>query len=509
MRRNPPAASVCYGSRVLEKIVKNARATKAEFSRREPKLRADLLAAQRALRAADVPVVIIVGGTEGAGKGALVNRFNEWLDARGMRTHAFWDSSDDSHGRPRYWRFWQALPPRGQVAVMLGSWYTQPIVESAFGRLNTAGLERELRHIADLEEMLTRDGVLVVKLWLHLPKKQLEKLLKKSATGKSRRHMLTPNARKFAKRYDRFVAACERVFEVTDTPACRWYPIDAQDPHYRELTAGEMLLTAFQQRLGDSDAPEQTLPPDRAPPEVGHRAFSVLDRVDLGARIERDAYERKLGRLQRRLFELGWRAYDQGASLVAAFEGWDAAGKGGAIRRLCAGLDARLTQVISIAAPSDEERAHHYLWRFWRHLPPAGYSVIFDRSWYGRVLVERVESFATGPEWQRAYQEINSFESSLADEGIPVLKFWLHIDEQEQLERFQARQEVPWKQHKITPDDWHNRERWKEYESAAEDMVALTSTDAAPWIIVPAKDKLHARITVLEHVCEAYQELLK
>ncbi|MGI9335005.1 MAG: polyphosphate:AMP phosphotransferase, partial [Gammaproteobacteria bacterium] len=416
---------------------------------------------------------------------------------------------DAPRQRPRHWRYWQALPPRGRIGVMLGSWYTQPIVESAFRRLSAQGLERELRYIADLEEMLTRDGVLVVKLWLHLPKKQLEKLLKRDAAGKSRRHLLTPNARKFAKRYDRFVAACDQVFAVTDTPACRWYPIDAQDPRHRELTAGEIVLRSFQQRLGGIGAPEPAPPPDRAPPEVGHRAFSVLDRVDLDASLDRATYERKLTRLQRQLYELGWRAYDEGASLIGAFEGWDAAGKGGAIRRLSAGLDARLNRVISIGAPSDEERAHHYLWRFWRHLPTAGYSIVFDRSWYGRVLVERVEGLASAAEWQRAYQEINSFESLLVDDGVALLKFWLHIDQQEQLERFEARQKTPWKQHKITPEDWRNRERWKDYESAVEDMVALTSTDAAPWTIVPANDKLHARIAVLEHVCEAFQRMLR
>ncbi len=230
--------------------------------------------------------------------------------------------------------------------------------------------------------------------------------------------------------------------------------------------------------------------------------------MDLSKQLEKDDYEKKLHRLWGRLAELSEKAHKTGMSSVFAFEGWDAAGKGGAIRRLTRAMDAAHYRVIPIAAPTDEELAHHYLWRFWRHVPRAGHVAIFDRSWYGRVLVERIEAFAAEDEWKRAYAEINDFEGQLADRGVLVLKFWIHLSEEEQLRRFKAREKVPFKKYKITPDDYRNRERRNDYELAANEMIQRTSTQYAKWHLVAANDKRWARIEVLKTVCRSMAKAL-
>jgi len=236
--------------------------------------------------------------------------------------------------------------------------------------------------------------------------------------------------------------------------------------------------------------------------------LTILDRVDLSVGLEDDEYKPRLKAAQKRLNRLTWAAWNQRRSLVAVFEGWDAGGKGGAIRRATEAMDARLYRVISVAAPTDEERAHHYLWRFWRQLPRDGYATLYDRSWYGRVLVERVEGLASEAQWSRAYAEINDFEEQLAEHGTAVVKFWLHISPEEQLRRFREREITPWKQHKITDEDWRNREKWADYERAVNDMVAHTSTAHAPWVLVPGDDKYYARVMIVERLCEALESVL-
>jgi polyphosphate kinase 2 (PPK2 family) len=193
--------------------------------------------------------------------------------------------------------------------------------------------------------------------------------------------------------------------------------------------------------------------------------------------------------------------------MILVFEGWDAAGKGGVIRRITAAMDARDYRVIPIAAPNDEERAHHYLWRFWRQIPGAGRMTIFDRSWYGRVLVERVEGFATEAEWTRAYAEIVDFEQQLYDHRALILKFWIHIDSAEQLKRFRSRQDTPYKDYKITEEDYRNRERRNDYELAANEMLGRTWTEYAPWHLVEGNDKRFARIKVLKIICDQLEKV--
>ena len=478
--------------------------SKEEFAEAELELRGKLLEVQRKLSQADFQTIVVVSGVEAAGKSEVVNRFHEWLDARGLTTAAFWDESDEERERPPYWRFWRRMPPRGAIGILFGSWYTQPVVDRAYKKSKLAELEAELNRINELERMLTDDGAVVVKLWFHLSKKAQKKRLRKIAEGQHSRK-LTPWEKQFSEMYDAFLKVTETAVRATDTGNAPWHVIDAEDKRYRDLMAGRILLAALEQRL--AQGPKAKAPPKPSIPEPGGRV-TVLDRVDLTTVIDPAEYDERLAAGQSRLNALVMKARKERRSVVAMFEGWDAAGKGGAIRRVTAAIDARLFRVISVAAPTDEERAQHYLWRFWRHLPRAGYVTIYDRSWYGRVLVERVEGFAGPDEWGRAYQEINDFERQLTDHGIVLAKFWLHVSPEEQLRRFEERGKIEHKKHKITDEDWRNREKWPKYEEAVDEMVARCSTAFAPWTLVPANSKYLARLTVVETLADRIEKAL-
>ena len=474
-----------------------------------PKLRARLLEAHFALRDRKFPVIVIVSGADGAGKGELVHRLNEWLDPRGVQTHAFGKPSDEERERPEYWRFWRAMPGRGRIGIFFGSWYSTPIIRRVFREMKAGKFDGTLERIAAFEKMLTDDGAVIVKLWLHLPKKQQKKRLKKlEADGR-----IAPDDWKHFKLYDEFTAVSERALRRTHTPHTPWHVIEATDRRYREISAGHLILSALQKKLADTaphpagkTAARAAAP--RAKKTKVDRAASILAHVDLTQKLSDAAYDRQLATQQAKLSKLTWAAQRAGRSMVLMFEGWDAAGKGSAIRRVTQAIDPRLYHVVGIAAPSDEERAQHYLWRFWRHLPRAGCTTIFDRSWYGRVLVERVEGFAAPAEWGRAYGEINAFEEQLADDGIVLGKFWVHLSPAEQLRRFREREGVAYKQYKITAEDWRNREKWADYQRAVDDMVAHCSTAFAPWTLVAGDDKKFARVQILKTIVKQLEAAL-
>jgi polyphosphate:AMP phosphotransferase len=475
--------------------------SREEFEAEEPKLRLELLEAQRDLQRAGVPVVLLLAGADGAGKGETVKRILEWLDTRGVDTHAFGEPTDEERERPRWWRYWMRLPPRGRIGIFFGSWYSEPLVSRAFGRLSRARYDRVLSDIAFFEQMLAEDGALVVKLWIHLSEKGLRRRLRRLEKDPATSWKVTRADWKHFRRYGRYIEASEHAIRRTDTSLAPWVLVEATDERYRDLMAGRTLLERFRTRLAAAPLSRARAPKGSPapPPALSKQAsLTILDRVDLGKRLSDGEYEKRLAKAQGRLGKLVRAAFEKKRSSVVVFEGWDASGKGGNIRRLTAAMDPRTYRVISVAAPTDEEKAHHYLWRFWRHVPRAGYVTVYDRSWYGRVLVERVEGFARPDEWSRAYLEINDFEQQLVSHGVVLAKYWLHVDEQEQLRRFHEREKVAWKKHKIGPEDWRNREKWDAYEEAVEDMIARTSTGRAPWTLVAADDKRFARVRVIE-----------
>jgi polyphosphate:AMP phosphotransferase len=500
----PPALPVSSKSRATQ-VPKPGKAAPGEVSKQvfnaeEPELHAALLAVQRELMQAKFPVIVIVSGVEAAGKSAVVNRLNKWLDARGVTVTAFWDESDEDRERPDYWRFWRAMPPKGRIGVFFGSWYTQPIIRLAQGRMKEKDFAESLEQINRFERMLAADGALIVKFWFHISKdEQARRIKRKAKLG----HRITPWERDLSKLYDHFARITDRAIERTNQPESPWHFVDAEDARYRDLAVGRTLLSVLKHRLAQAGGKPG---PGYVPPvPVRDRP---LEAVDLGLTYSDKEYDELLDKYQARLAELHWKAWEQKRSTVCLFEGWDAAGKGGAIRRLTAAMDARLYRVIPVAAPTEEERAQHYLWRFWRHLPRAGYMTIYDRTWYGRVLVERVEGFAKEYEWRRAYEEIDDFERQLAQSGIILCKYWVHISPDEQLRRFEERGRLEHKKHKITEEDWRNREKWDAYVDAVNEMVARTSPAYAPWTVVSGNDKKVARIQIIKTLCKRMAKAL-
>ncbi len=497
--------------------------SKEEYAAELPALRARLLAAQFALLKTKVPVIVVIAGADGSGKGDTVNRLLEWLDPRGVETHVFGPRTDEERDRPAGWRFWRTLPARGRIGIFFGSWYTEPILKRAFSKIGGARFDAELARVAFFEKSLARDGALLLKFWFHLSKEAQKKRLRKLEKDPETRFKVSRMDWKHFGHYDTFVKVSERAIRTTDAADTPWTLVESYDDRWRDVAVGRALAEALETRLATIAAtPARPVTPPAAPPKRPAKAASaparkasaasssggVLSSIDLDRTVSEEEYKRELPRLQERLARLAWEAKKRQVSTVAVFEGSDAAGKGGAIRRVTWALDARLYRVIPIAAPTDEERAHHYLWRFWRHIPPGGSFTIYDRSWYGRVLVERVEGFAKEEEWKRAYLEINDFEAQLVESGIALSKLWLHISPEEQLRRFRERQEVEWKKHKITDEDWRNREKWPAYEVAVDEMVARTSTHDAPWTLVSATDKKAARLTVLTTLCDRLEEAL-
>lgn len=483
---------------------------RARYRREEPRLRADLLDAQYDVGSlARFPVIVLVNGVEGAGKGETVNLLNAWMDPRHIRVHAFGPPDEQDRRLPSMWRFWRALPPRGKLGILFGSWYTSPIGERVRRRMKRAELDEALEEIGALEQMLASEGALLVKFWFHLSKKAQRRRLRGLEDDPATRWRVTPEDWAEHERYDAYRAVSEHVLERTSSGFAPWYVVEGSDPRYRSLTVGRILLDAMRRRVAQERkggrAPVVTAAPPGPAPADGR---DVLGALDLSLRLGAGAYERELAREQGRLALLCRRKAFRRRSLVLAFEGNDAAGKGGAIRRVTGALDARLYEVVPVAAPTEEERAQPYLWRFWRRVPPQGRVAIFDRTWYGRVLVERVEGFAREPDWMRAYAEINQFEKELARAGAVIVKFWLAISPEEQLRRFHAREKTRFKRFKITPEDWRNRKRWPDYARAVRDMVDRTSTAVAPWTLVEAEDKRWARVKVLRTINDRLEAAL-
>ncbi len=481
---------------------------KETYDKEVPALRAALLDAQMDLaKLAGFPVIILVGGIDGAGRGETVNLLNEWMDPRFVQTHGMGEPSDEELDRPMMWRFWRALPPKGRTGIFLGSWYTWPIINRVQGRTKSAELDQSLERAKRLETMLADEGALIIKFWLHLSKEKQEKRLKMLEKDPKTRWRVTERDWEHFKLYDKFSIVHESVIRHTNTAEAPWTIVEGYDARYRSLTVGRVILDAIRKRLdvADKKIAEVSAPPPI--PSIDH--LNILKTLNLTQSLAKKDYQEQLEAYQGKLAMLTRHPKFKNITVVAMFEGNDAAGKGGAIRRITGALDARHYNVVPVAAPTEEERAQPYLWRFWRHIPRRGRVTIFDRSWYGRVLVERVEKYCSEADWMRAYSEINDFEAQLVRHNIVVVKFWLAISGEEQLRRFKEREKIAFKHFKITPEDWRNREKWDDYEQAVCDMVDRTSTEIAPWTLVEANDKNYARIKILKTLCEQIDAMLK
>jgi polyphosphate:AMP phosphotransferase len=428
------------------------------------------------------------------------------MDPRHIQAHAFGPMTDEERERPPFWRFWRALPPRGKTGIFFGSWYTDPIIKRAYKQSRNAELDQAMEEIRRFERMLTAEGALILKFWFHLSKERQRERLKKLASSKKTRWRVTEQDWQRFEIYDRFRKISERSLRETSTAEAPWMVVEGTDERYRSLTVGKAILSALRRRLDE---------PSQRPPETHTAPFAapvdkvdLIKRLDLSQKLDKEQYESQLEKYQRKLALLTRTPGYEKLSVIAVFEGSDAAGKGGAIRRVTGALDARHYRTVPIAAPTEEERAQPYLWRFWRHVPRRGMLTIFDRSWYGRVLVERVERFASEADWMRAYTEINDFEEQLVRNRTVLVKYWLQVSQDEQLRRFKDREQTAFKRFKITEEDWRNREKWDAYERAVCDMIDRTSTEIAPWTLVEAEDKYFARVKVLKTLCDALEKAI-
>ena len=429
---------------------------------------------------------------------------------RYIDTHIFGKPTEEECERPRFWRYWDNLPAKGKIGLIGGAWSLNAVADRVNGKLGKQEYAQRLQHILQFEKEQADDGALILKFWIHLPQKEMKKRLKASRKDPNRVWWIQDIDWAIYEHYDEVAKPIEQMIETTNAPHAPWFVVEGTDDRFRDLEVTTTIRNTIQSRLeGESDEAKVEAPPSDATPLAASPAPNVLDKVDLSKSLEKADYHQQLEKYRRKLNRVMRDMCRRRQTSVLAFEGWDAAGKGGVIRRITGALPARSYQLVPIAAPTTEQRKYHYLWRFWKHIPRGGRMLIFDRSWYGRVLVERVEHFATESEWRRAFEEINDFERQLVDHGIPVLKFWLHISPDEQLRRFQAREQTEYKKYKITDEDYRNREKWDTYALAVNEMVERTSTDIAPWHLVPAENKRYARIRVLKTVCKALEKSLK
>ena len=479
---------------------------KEAYRKAVPALRAALLDAQFDLKeTGKIPVIVLVSGQDGAGKGETINILYEWMDPRYLSTLAFSEPTDEERDRPVMWRYWRALPPKGRTGIFAGSWYSDPIRQRIEDEMSLTDLDARIDQINRFEAMLVNEGALVLKFWFHLTKEAQKKRLKMLEKDPHTAWRVTPWSWQRLKSYDKLQEAAGHILRMTNTAWAPWIIVEGSDDRYRSLTAGTVLLDALKQRLASGDNQDTPVAPSVRTSIDGR---NVLSELDLKQKLSGRTYDEQLAQWQGRLSELARDPRFKQRSLICAFEGADAAGKGGAIRRIAGALDARQYQIIPVAAPSEEERAQPYLWRFWRHVPRHNRIAIFDRTWYGRVLVERVEGFCSEHDWLRAYSEINDFEHELSEAGAIIVKFWLQISPEEQLKRFKEREKIEFKRFKITPDDWHNREKWADYQQAVCDTVDRTSTRTAPWTLIEANDKNYARIKILKTICERLESEL-
>jgi polyphosphate kinase 2 (PPK2 family) len=534
---------------MFELVDLNQRLSKEECAAVFPDLQLQIGQCQRETRVAGVPVMLVLEGWDAAGKGTLVNRLAQALDPRGFKVHPIFAPSEAERLRPWMWRFWQLLPAAGNWAIFDHSWYRRVLRERIDGTLEPHQWRQAFEEIRQFERLATDTGTIVLKFWLHISGHEQKRRFKRLERHRSTAWQVGKDEWHQHHAYDTWLAAAEETIERTAAADTPWTIVEATDRRFARVKVFRTIIEAVRGALARRESTPAAAPAAAAPvsqaageqaplvatsPPLGQEKetaapppqeesgavsppptalaplkSSPLNRADLSQSVSREEYELDLKRLQKELFHVEHELYLARVPAVIVFEGWDAAGKGGTIRRLTRGLDPRGYEVIPIAAPDAWEKAHHYLWRFWEHVPKAGHITIFDRSWYGRVLVERVEGFCTEAEWRRAYLEINDFERQLADAGAAIVKFWLEIDAEEQLRRFRERQATPYKQWKITEEDWRNRQKRGSYEPAVAEMLERTSTAHAPWTVLEANCKLFARLKALRTVGNAIRALLQ
>ncbi len=459
---------------------------------------------QMKLKEKKLPVLVLIEGWGAAGKGSAIGQIIKNIDPRFFKVFSMPSTpTEEERRRPFLYRFFEKIPEAGKFTFLDSGWMDQIMKERLDGTLDDKAYAQRVDSVKRFERGLTDNGYLVLKFFFHISKKEQKRRIDELLEDKDTAWRVSPGDLHQNKHYEECLDAFDRYLDDTNTPSAPWYIIDSKSKKFAELQVMETLCMGIETALHNESLAVPLL--QNAFPLV---KMPKLKDVPLDKTMGEEEYKKELKELQAKLGQLHNRLYRKRVPVIIGYEGWDAAGKGGNIKRLTGALDPRGFEVHPIASPEPHEKARHYLWRFWTRLPKDGHIAIFDRTWYGRVMVERLEGFCSENDWQRAYYEMNEFEQELANWGAVILKFWVQIDKDTQLARFTDRQNTPSKQWKITDEDWRNREKWDLYEQAVDEMLQKTSTTYAPWHILESVDKKYARIKALKIVIEALEKAL-
>lgn len=488
---------------MLENAIKNNK-DNTDIKEMTAELRQKLSELQLKIREKKLPVIIIFEGWSASGKGSLIGDLIKHLDPRFFKVYSTLPADSAQMRYPMMKRFWANIPEYGKMAVMDRSWYQELAVACMEEDISDKEYARRVKTVNEFERQLRNDGYLIIKFFLQINKEEQKRRFDKLRESSETKWRVTERDKKRHKLYDEYYKAFDDMLTRTDTPQAHWTVIDTTDKTFAKY---QMFSTVANRITSALDSPKVTFTSDK---QYKLLPMPKLSDISLENKTLSDEnYAEQLKKCQKELSKLHSRLYQAKIPMIIAFEGWDAAGKGGAIKRISSALDPRGYEAIPIAAPDKTELAHHYLWRFWNNIPKTGHIAIFDRTWYGRVMVEKLEGFTPAERCAQAYDEINGFEKELSDSDFIIVKFWIQIDKDEQLRRFTERQNTPAKQWKITDEDWRNREKWEQYEAAVNEMLAKTSSAYAPWNVIEANDKKYARIKVLQTVIAAVKSRLK
>lgn len=494
---------------MLEKLDLTKKMDKEEYKEKMEVLEVRIGKLQRECKELGIPVMIAFEGYGASGKGVQIGKLIQALDPRGFEVYAVKTETEEERMHPFMWRFWTKMPANGRIAIYDSSWYRKVLVDRFDKRTKKKELPAAYDSICSFEKQLTDGGMVLIKIFLAIDKKEQKKRFRKLMDSEDTAWRVSEGDLKRNKEFEKYEQMNEEMLVRTDTDYAPWNIVEATDRRFATAKIYSIIIETLSKKIKEVQKAKESAEREPLEKTKGTLVDNILAQADLTKTVTREEYKERIEKLQDKIEKLHGELYRRRIPVVLGFEGWDAGGKGGAVKRLTAKMDPRGFVVHPTASPNDIERAHHYLWRFWTAMPKAGHVAIFDRTWYGRVMVERIEGFCTKDEWQKAYKEINDMERDLTDAGAIVLKFWMQIDKDEQERRFKARQENPEKQWKITDEDWRNREKWDQYEVAVNEMLMKTSTTSAPWIVVEGNCKYYARIRVLESVIEAIEERLK
>ena len=460
---------------------------------------------QMKLKEKRLPVLVLIEGWGAAGKGSAIGQIIKNIDPRFFKVFSMPSTpTEEERRRPFLYRFFEKIPEAGKFTFLDSGWMDQIMKERLDGKLDDKAYAQRVDSVKRFERGLTDNGYLVLKFFFHISKKEQENRIEALLSEKDTAWRVSEGDLWQNRHYDKCLEAFDRYLDDTNTPSAPWYIVNSKSKKFAELQVMETLCMGIETALHNESLAVPLL----------QNAFPLIKMPKLrdvpleGKTLDEEEYKKELKELQAKLGQLHNRLYRKRVPVIIAYEGWDAAGKGGNIKRLTGALDPRGFEVHPIASPEPHEKARHYLWRFWTRLPKDGHIAIFDRTWSGRVMVERLEGFCSENDWQRAYYEMNEFEQELHNWGAVILKFWVQIDKDTQLARFTERQNTPSKQWKITDEDWRNREKWDLYEQAVDEMLQKTSTTYAPWHILESVDKKYARIKALHIVIDALEKAL-